>query len=92
MSPHPRAASVSQPSRASAYETSLWTHSANGQSLVQIDGAELSQKGPTRRVVAKNVITCAGLHADTVATLADGESNPKVPCAPPILRLIGADI
>eukprot|EP00035_Acanthoeca_spectabilis_P025747 m.459696 g.459696 ORF g.459696 m.459696 type:complete len:489 (+) comp21817_c0_seq1:206-1672(+) len=51
---------------------------ANGQSLVQIDGAELSQKGPTRRVVAKNVITCAGLHADTVATLADGESNPKV--------------
>jgi hypothetical protein len=59
--------------------------SAN-EKMVQIEGAELLQSGPTRRVVAKNVITCAGLHADTVSRLAEGDANPKVdssfPCFP----------
>ena len=45
---------------------------------VVITGVEPGQKGPSKRVVAKNVIACAGFHSDTVAGFAGGAANPKV--------------
>ena len=45
---------------------------------VAITGAELGQVGPTKRVTAAHVITCAGFHADTVARLAGGAEHPKI--------------
>lgn len=45
---------------------------------VRVTGCEPGQKGPTKVVRAKHLITCAGLHADTVARLADGEAKPQV--------------
>lgn len=50
----------------------------DGSQEVEITGLEPNQKGPLKVVRAKNVITCAGLQADRVAQLADGEVNPKV--------------
>jgi 2-hydroxyglutarate dehydrogenase len=46
--------------------------------VVEIQGCEPLQAGPTKVVHAKNVITCAGLQADRVAQLADGAPKPQV--------------
>ncbi|EDQ87294.1 uncharacterized protein MONBRDRAFT_27529 [Monosiga brevicollis MX1] len=46
--------------------------------VVEVIGVEPGQKGPTKRVRGRNVITCAGLHADTVASRGGGRANPKV--------------
>jgi L-2-hydroxyglutarate oxidase LhgO len=45
---------------------------------VVITGVEPGQKGPSKRVIAKNVIACAGFHSDRVAGFAGGASDPKV--------------
>jgi hypothetical protein len=46
--------------------------------VVIIRGSEKGQQGPLKLVTAKNVISCAGLHADRVAERAGGSQNPKV--------------
>eukprot|EP00038_Savillea_parva_P013614 m.211778 g.211778 ORF g.211778 m.211778 type:complete len:476 (+) comp25669_c0_seq1:188-1615(+) len=45
---------------------------------VLIEGCEPGQKGPTKRVAAANVITCAGLQADVVAKMSGGAPDPKL--------------
>lgn len=45
---------------------------------VEVKGCEPGQRGPTKTVRAKNIITCAGLHADRLASKAGGTSHPKV--------------
>ena len=64
-------------------ETNFVTHGSEDEPgsesyPVKICGCEPGQKGPTKVVRAKNLITCAGLHADTVARLADGDPKPQV--------------
>eukprot|EP00040_Diaphanoeca_grandis_P041138 m.262546 g.262546 ORF g.262546 m.262546 type:complete len:501 (-) comp46085_c0_seq1:98-1600(-) len=54
------------------------TKSASLQPLIEIHGVELGQSGPVRVVRARNVITCAGLHADKVASYSGGAKDPKV--------------
>ncbi len=48
------------------------------ENTVRVNGCELHQRGPTKQVVAKNVITCAGLQSDRVAQLGGGSSTPRV--------------
>ena len=43
--------------------------------FIQIWGAEPNQRGPTLKVSAKNVITCAGFYSDRVAGLAGGDAG-----------------
>lgn len=45
---------------------------------VMVLGKEPHQKGPLKSVLAKNVITCAGLHSDTLAHSGGGGVYPKV--------------
>ncbi len=45
---------------------------------VIIQGVEPGQPGPSKMVVAKNVITCAGFYADRVSQLAGGAQDPKI--------------
>lgn len=51
---------------------------ATAAAAVEIVGVEPGQKGPSKRVRAKNVITCAGFYADRVAAAAGGARAPKV--------------
>ena len=53
-------------------------HTTTSSVEVEITGCEPNQQGPRKVVRAKNVITCAGLQADRVATLADGDPKPQV--------------
>ena len=41
-------------------------------------GKEPGQKGPIKTVTGRNIITCAGLHADRVATKGGGKARPTV--------------
>jgi 2-hydroxyglutarate dehydrogenase len=50
----------------------------DGSGRIVVAGVEPGQKGPAKRVVARNVITCAGFHSDRVAGLAGGAADPKV--------------
>ena len=45
---------------------------------VAVTGREPGQAGPAKTIVAKNIITAGGLHADNVAKTAGGDSNPAV--------------
>ena len=45
---------------------------------VEIVGRQPGQKGPTKRVRGKNVITAAGLQSDDVARMGGGSPDPKV--------------
>jgi len=55
----------------------LSVEGAEGDRVV-ITGVEPGQKGPTKTVTARHVITCAGFYADKVARLAGGAVHPKV--------------
>jgi L-2-hydroxyglutarate oxidase LhgO len=55
----------------------LSVEGAEGDRVV-ITGVEPGQKGPTKAVTARHVITCAGFYADKVARLAGGAVHPKV--------------
>ena len=52
------------------FEVQGFSHTKDGR--VEVVGVEPGQAGPTKRVTAKHVITCAGLQADRVAQLAGG--------------------
>ncbi|CAO3664272.1 unnamed protein product [Rhizopus stolonifer] len=56
-----------------AFEAKKFESSADGR--VEIWGGEPNQRGPTLKVTAKNVITCAGFYSDRVASLAGGDSK-----------------
>ena len=45
---------------------------------VEVVGREPGQQGPEKRLRAKHVITCAGLHADSVGRLGGGAPKPQV--------------
>jgi len=51
---------------------------ANVDGVVEILGREPGQKGPTKRVIARNVITAGGLQSDTVAKLGGGAPDPAI--------------
>jgi L-2-hydroxyglutarate oxidase LhgO len=51
---------------------------ATGGKLVTVSGVEPGQPGPTKRVRARHVITCAGFYSDRVAQLAGGSADPRV--------------
>ncbi|KAI7880573.1 FAD dependent oxidoreductase [Lichtheimia hyalospora FSU 10163] len=56
-----------------AFEASKFEQRPDGR--IEIWGVEPKQRGPTLKVSAKNVITCAGFYSDRVAGLAGG--NPS---------------
>ncbi|KAG0802191.1 hypothetical protein G6F22_000497 [Rhizopus arrhizus] len=56
-----------------AFEAKKFEASSDGR--VEIWGGEPNQRGPTLKVTAKNVITCAGFYSDRVATLAGGDAK-----------------
>ena len=58
------------------FEVQGFSHTKDGR--VEVVGVEPGQAGPTKRVTAKHVITCAGLQADRVAQLAGGAKDPRV--------------
>ncbi|KAI9323179.1 FAD dependent oxidoreductase-domain-containing protein [Dichotomocladium elegans] len=53
-----------------AFEVSKFENRPDGR--IEVWGVEPNQKGPTLKVTAKNVITCAGFYSDRVAGLAGG--------------------
>jgi len=52
--------------------------SLEGKSLLNIEGVEPRQEGPTKVIQARNLITCGGLHMDRLARAAGGDEFPKV--------------
>ncbi|KAI8371460.1 FAD dependent oxidoreductase-domain-containing protein [Radiomyces spectabilis] len=56
-----------------AFEAKKFQERPDGR--VEIWGAEPNQRGPTLKVTAKNVITCAGFYSDRVAGLAGGDAS-----------------
>ena len=59
-------------------EFSVFRFELTHDKLVRVSGKEVGQNGPIKTVVAKNVITCAGLQSDRVAALGGGQSRPRV--------------
>ncbi|KAG2231349.1 hypothetical protein INT48_006561 [Thamnidium elegans] len=56
-----------------AFEAQKFESRSDGR--VEIWGGEPNQRGPTLKVTAKNVITCAGFYSDRVAGLAGGDAG-----------------
>ncbi|KAI9352428.1 FAD dependent oxidoreductase-domain-containing protein [Pilaira anomala] len=56
-----------------AFEAKKFESRSDGR--VEIWGGEPNQRGPTLKVTAKNVITCAGFYSDRVAGLAGGDAG-----------------
>jgi len=50
----------------------------DGKKLVEVRGVEPGQCGPLKVIQAKNVITCGGVHMDTLGKMTGGAANPKV--------------
>ncbi|ORX49785.1 FAD dependent oxidoreductase [Hesseltinella vesiculosa] len=55
------------------FQVKKFTKEANG--LVRVSGSEIMMRAPVQQVLAKNVITCAGLYADRVSGLAGGDDS-----------------
>lgn len=53
------------------------SRSGKDETLVAIRGVEPGQAGPLRTVLARNVVSCAGLNMGEVAALAGGAVNPQ---------------
>lgn len=58
------------------FEVDNMEETASG--AVAVTGREPGQSGPAKTIIAHNVITAGGLHADKVAKTAGGASNPAV--------------
>lgn len=50
----------------------------SGSKVADVTGVESNQHGPAKVVRAKHVVTCAGVHMDSVAKLGGGQTWPQV--------------
>eukprot|EP01068_Selenidium_serpulae_P011922 Selendium_serpulae@DN5746_c1_g1_i1.p1 len=50
----------------------------DGKEFIKVEGRELGQYGPTKAVLATNVVTCAGLDSDKVSIKAGGNKKQRI--------------